>query len=96
MPVRCGGVMTVTSPERWRHGSVDDTRKRHSASWPLTLGLLRGDCVPSLVRRFEGRLKKSPRLIRDVEGIEQRLTARTSALGGLVGKERNLECIVGR
>ena len=53
------------------------------------LGLLRGDSVPALVRRFEGRLKNSPWLKQDVEAIEQRLTTRTSALGGVVAREED-------
>jgi len=74
--------------------------RRHTVA-PLSelatdLGLLRGDSVPSLLRRFRGRLKNSPWLKRDMEEIERRLTARMSAPGALVGKGRNLECIVGR
>jgi hypothetical protein len=50
------------------------------------LGLARGDCVPSLVRRLEARLKKSPRLIQDVAGIEKLLSAGT-AQGALAGEK---------
>jgi REP element-mobilizing transposase RayT len=50
------------------------------------LGLSRADSVPSLVRRLEARLRDSPRLSRDVEGIERRLLAGTAAGGEVVAK----------
>jgi hypothetical protein len=45
------------------------------------LGLLRADSVPILVRRFDARLKNSPRLRRDVETIEHVLAANTAGRG---------------
>jgi hypothetical protein len=46
------------------------------------LGLSRADSVPSLVRRLEARLKSSPHLLRDVEGIGQLLSAGATDEGG--------------
>ena len=48
-------------------------------------GLLRADSVPGLVRPFEGRLRNSPWLNRDMERIEQFLATRPAAPGEPVG-----------
>lgn len=66
--------------------------RRHTIA-PLSelavgLGLLRGESVPALVRRLEGRLKNAPWWKQDVEGIEQRLAARTSAPGVRIEGEK--------
>jgi hypothetical protein len=46
------------------------------------LGLSRADSVPSLVRGSEARLKTSPHLVRDVEGIVRLLSPGTGDRGG--------------
>jgi REP element-mobilizing transposase RayT len=46
------------------------------------LGLSRADSVPGLIRPLEARLKTSAHLIRDVDEIEKRLSARAAAGGG--------------
>ncbi len=74
-------MMTTASGSWCRRHTIAPLRELTTA-----LGLRRADSVPGLVRRFEGRLKSSPWLKRDVEEIEQRLTTRTSAPGMLVGK----------
>ena len=56
----------------------------------VRLGQSRADSVPSLVRRMETRLKTSAHLVRDVEGIVQILSRRTSqdvALARRPGRE---------